>query len=177
MKTAGTNTLLQERRRELVEAAMRALNSSNPRARRWSISIAAKYRRMIGPRGVYNRTGTFKELRQRLIKEAKEARYLARYVNAATVAVEVAITHSPRVKNPTEVDQQKIDDVVWRRHELVRDLIQFADNTDKLIAEPIWPKGGKWNLAKAHLVRPSNGWYNNASESFFFTATPAKLSR
>jgi hypothetical protein len=154
-------------RRELIDTAMRALKSSNDDALEWSKQIAEDYREATGPQGVYNRAGTFKELRQRLRKEAKDARDLAQYVNAATVAVEVAITHSPRVKNPAEVDQQKIDDVVWRRHKLVRDLEQFADNTDKLIAEPIWPKGGDWDLAKAHLGSPKQWLVGRCLKVFF----------
>ena len=154
-------------RQKLIDCAMRLLKSSDSDARKLSIEIADDYREATGPLGIYNRTGTFSELRRRLKKEAKDARNLAQFVNEATVAAEVAITHLLRVKNPAEVDQQKIDDAVWRRHELVRDLKQFADSTDRLIEGLPWPKGGDWNLAKAHLG-PPNRWLVGRCLQVFF---------
>jgi hypothetical protein len=157
---------------KLIDCAMRLLKSSDNDARKLSIEIAEDYRKATGPLGVYNRTGTFSELRQRLRKEVKDARNLAHFVNAGTVAAEVAITHLLRVKNPAEVDQQKIDDAIWQRHELVRDLKQFVDNTDRLIAELPWPKGGDWDLAKAHLGSPNRWLVNRCLQVFFRYSDP-----
>jgi hypothetical protein len=154
-------------RQKLIDCAMRLLKSSDSDARKLSIEIAEDYRKATGPLGVYNRAGKFSELRQRLRKEVKDARNLAQFVNAATAAAEVAITHLLRVRNLAEVDQQKIDGSVWQRRELVRDLKQFADNTDMLIAELPWPKGGDWDLAKAHLGSPNRWLVNRCLQVFF----------
>lgn len=107
---------MKTRRQEIIDTAMRALKSSDSDALKLSMEIADYYSEATGPRGVYNRSGTFSELRERLKKEVKDAQNLAQYVNATTFAAEVAITHLPRGKNPTEVDQQKLDDAVCQRH-------------------------------------------------------------
>jgi hypothetical protein len=168
---ALTSTALQTQRRELVEEAMKALSCENPRARRWSIALAARYRRMIGPKGVYNRAAKFSELRQALKKEAEGAKELARRIAVITGRTQTALNYLYRPILPGHlIDQQAIDDIIWRRYEIARDLDLYADQIDQLVKRDSWPKGGDLDLAKTYLGPPKRWLVGECLTCFFHHA-------
>jgi hypothetical protein len=144
----------RERRLELVDEAMRALRSQDCRARRWSISLAARYRRMTGPPGVYTNAAKFSELRQVLRSQWERAKELARDIRNTTAKTEVALRFLLRPSNGYLIDQTKIDEVTWRRREIANQLESFAAEVNDLVLLPSWPQGGQLNLAKAALGAP-----------------------
>jgi hypothetical protein len=147
-------------RREFADAAMRALGSSNSRARRWTISLAARYRRMTSPLGVYKRAAKFSDWRQQLRAQAAAADKLAERM--------IALTPNMRVVFPYLLgERQSHDEAIWRRYELTRGLREHADEVRRLLKSSRWPKGGKLDLAKVYLG-PAKQWLVQGAIKVFF---------
>jgi hypothetical protein len=161
MPRTSADARLQAQRQRLVNEAMQALNSSDSRARRWSIALAARYRRMIAPCGVYSRAAKFSELREALKKEGENARELALRILTITGQTQTALSYLLRP------DQQKIDNAIWRRYEIGQDLKLYADEVERLVKLTSWPKGGDLNLAKTHLGSPKQWLVGQCLKVFF----------
>ena len=145
---------LTQKHKEIVHRAMRALNSKSPMAKRQSVSLAVKYRRMVDTktfkglhRGVYKNTETFKGLHQALSNERKKAVKLARHMDAVTRRLMAVLSH---LLGPYKAN--KIDELIGNRVELARFLDRNTEDIEGL--EGYWPKGGNLNLAKAHFGPP-----------------------
>jgi hypothetical protein len=62
---------------------------------------------------------------------------------------------------------QEGHDALSRRYELGSKLVQHAGEAERLINELPWPKGGDWDLAKAHFGPPKRWLVGECVRVFF----------
>jgi hypothetical protein len=152
----------QDRRRALIDEAMRALRSRDPAARQWSMEVADTYRQRVR-----YRAPRFSELRRLLGKEAGSARELALLMDDTTAMMGPALHFLRGGECP--------QDAIFQRHEVSRDLKLHADEIERLMNLSTWPRGGDWDLAKAYFGPPKLWLAWQGIRAFFHYGDPREI--
>jgi hypothetical protein len=163
-----------ERQRELLDRAMKALNPRDSSAAseqtKW---IAKAYRDLVRFTGSAKK---FSALRTDLKQQSAHSRKLARSIELALAPTEHALYRL--LAGDRGVDQEVVDgahDSFRDRADMVISLRAFADRTDQLIALTTWPKGGRWNVAKS-LYGPHYRWLaEQCLKTVFSFGNPADI--
>ena len=159
-RAKGDNNGAQERS-GLVNAALTALGKPNCcMARRWTIATSVRYRQMVGPNGVYNRTMRFGELHNRIKRESDAALKLARRMDQVSTRMRYALRKMYGVNEETRIERE-----IGERIELARMLDHHVEQNKKL--EPLWPKGGPVTLAKDHFGSDKKWLVQECHKVFF----------
>jgi hypothetical protein len=165
-----------ERQRELLDRAMKALNPRDSGAAREQTEwIAEAYRELVRFTGSAKK---FSALRTELKQQSAQARKLARSIELAIAPTEHALYRL--LATERGVDQGVVDrahDSLRDRADFVISLRAFADRTDKLTALSVstWPRGGRWNVAKS-LFGPHYRWLaEQCLKTVFSFGNPADI--
>jgi hypothetical protein len=158
-----------ERQRELLDRAMKALNPrDSATAREHTMRTVNSYKKLIGlSRGAK----TFSSLRSELRQQSARARKLAEDVEQTLPSTEFALylLHTTdAINSEIGVNQDAVDDSFWGRVELIKNLKTFADHTEKLTELSTWPLGGRRNVVTG-LFRSLHKWLAHQCLKTFFS--------
>jgi hypothetical protein len=101
-------------------------------------------------------------LREAVKKEGENALELALRMTALTTRMQAALPGLLRGES-----HQTIEDLIFRRYEVANSLKLHAEELDRLMKLPSWPKGGDWDLAKAHFGPPKRWLVDQCLKVFF----------